>query len=128
MDPIHYSNVLRSWVLTLYEDVRPCLNDQRLSADRITPYLDRLSPDARDRVSPVGPVLQNWAVFMDPPDHTRMRKLLNPGFTSAALAEFRPKVETLVEEMIDRLVEKGAEGAEIDFIDSFAYHLPATRR
>ena len=76
----------------------------------------------------MGPVLQNWAVFMDLPDHTRMRKLLNPGFTSAALAEFRPKVETLVEEMIDRLVEKEAAGAEIDFIDSFAYHLPATRR
>ena len=90
MVPIHYSNVLRSWVLTFYEDVRPCLNDQRLSEDRITPYLDRLSPDA--------------------------------------LAEFRPKVETLVEEMIDRLVEKGAAGAEIEFIDSFAYHLPATRR
>ena len=73
-------------------------------------------------------MLQNWAVFMDPPDHTRMRKLLNPGFTSAALAEFRPKVETLVEEVIDRLVEKGAAVAEIAFIDSFAYHLPDTRR
>ena len=127
-DPIHYSNVLRSWVLTRCEDMRPCINDQRLSADRISPYLDRLSPDARDRVSTVGPMLQNWAVFMDPPDHTRMRKLLNHGFTSAALADFHPKVETLVEEMIDRLVEKGAAGAEIDFSDSFAYHLPATRR
>ena len=65
-------------------------------------------------------MLQIWAVFMDPPGHTRMRKLLNHGFTSTALAEFRPKVEVLVEEMIDRLVEKGAAGAEIDFIDSFA--------
>ena len=76
----------------------------------------------------MGPVLQNWAVFMDPPDHTRMRKLLNHGFTSTALAEFRPKVEVIVEQMIDRLVEKGAAGDEVDFIDSSAYHLPATRR
>ena len=49
-DPIHYNNVLRSCVLTSFEDVRPCLNDQRLPADRITPYLDRLSPEARDQV------------------------------------------------------------------------------
>ena len=55
-----------------------------------------------------------------------MRKLLNPGYRQRA--EFRPKVETFVEEMIDRLVEKGAAGAEIEFIDLFAYHLPATRR
>ena len=34
-DPIHYSKVLRSWVLTRCEDVRPCLNDQRRTADRI---------------------------------------------------------------------------------------------
>lgn len=125
-DPIHYSNVLRSWVLTRYDDVRPGLNDPRLSADRITPYLNRLSPDAREKVKTVGPMLQKWAVFMDPPDHTRMRKLLNHGFTSTALAEFRPKVEVIVAEMIDRLVEKGAAGEEVDFINSFAYHLPAT--
>ena len=124
-DPIHYSNILKSWVLTRYEDVRPSLNDRRLSADRISPYLARLPPEKRKKVITVGPMLQKWAVFMDPPDHTRMRRLLNHGFTSTALAEFRPKVETIVEEMIDRLVEKGSGGEEVDFINSFAYHLPA---
>lgn len=125
-DPVHYSEALRSWILTRYEDVRPSLNDMRLSADRITPYVDRLAPGERDKVKTVGPMLQKWAVFMDPPDHTRMRKLLNHGFTSTALADFQPKVRVIVERMIDQLVEKGAGGAEIDFINSFAYHLPAT--
>jgi len=124
--PVHYSHALRSWILTHYDDVRPSLNDPRLSADRISPYLDRLSEDDRDKVATVGPMLQKWAVFMDPPDHTRMRKLLNHGFTSTAIADFRPKVEIIVERMIDRLVEKGRDGTEIDFINSFAYHLPAT--
>ena len=125
-DPVHYSHALRSWILTHYDDVRPSLNDPRLSADRISPYLDQLSEDNRDKVATVGPMLQKWAVFMDPPDHTRMRKLLNHGFTSTAIADFRPKVEIIVERMIDQLVEKGGDGAEIDFINSFAYHLPAT--
>ena len=125
-DPVHYSHALRSWVLTRYEDVRPSLNDPRLSADRITPYLDKISPAERAQVRTVGPLLQKWAVFMDPPDHTRMRKLLNHGFTSTALANFQPKVAVITERMIDRLVEKGADGQEVDFINSFAYHLPAT--
>jgi cytochrome P450 len=34
-DPVHYSHALRSWILTHYDDVRPSLNDPRLSADRI---------------------------------------------------------------------------------------------
>ncbi len=125
-DPVHYSTALRSWVLTRYDDVRPSLNDPRLSADRISPYLDRISPSERERVKTVGPMLQKWAVFMDPPDHTRMRKLLNHGFTSTALNEFRPKVEIIVERMIEQLVERGADGRNVDFINSFAYHLPAT--
>jgi cytochrome P450 len=41
-DPVHHSHALRSWILTRYEDVRPGLNDPRLSADRITPYLVRI--------------------------------------------------------------------------------------
>ena len=125
-DPVHYSHALRSWILTHYDDVRPSLNDPRLSADRISPYLDRLSEDDRDKVATVGPMLQKWAVFMDPPDHTRMRKLLNHGFTSTAIADFRPKVEIIVEWMIDQLVEKGRDGTKIDFINSLSYHLPAT--
>ncbi|MEE2689263.1 MAG: cytochrome P450 [Pseudomonadota bacterium] len=125
-DPVHYSNALRSWILTRYEDVRPSLNDPRLSADRITPYLERISPSERLKVQTVGPMLQRWSVFMDPPDHTRMRKLLNHGFTSTALINFRPRVQAIVERMIDQLIAKGANGEEIDFINSFAYHLPAT--
>ena len=71
-------------------------------------------------------MLQKWSVFMDPFDHTRMRKLLNPGFTSTALINFRPQFEVIVERMIDQLVERGASGEEVNLINSFAYHLPAT--
>ena len=112
--------------MTHCDDVRPSLNDPRLSADQISPYLDRLSEDNHDKVATVDPMLQKWAVFKDPPDHTRMRKLLNHRFASPATADFRPKVEIIVERMIDQLVEKGRDDSEIDYINSFAYHLPAT--
>ena len=41
-DPVHWSENLNAWVLTRYDDVRAALNDPRLSADRITPFLDHL--------------------------------------------------------------------------------------
>ncbi len=125
-DPVHYSEPLRAWVLTRYDHVHQCLNDRRLSADRITPYLARISATEREALHTVGPMLQKWAVFMDPPDHTRMRRLLNHGFTSTALAEFEPKVKKIVERMIDRLAARAVDGTEIDFIEEFAYPLPAT--
>ncbi len=124
-DPVHRSEALGAWVLTRYDDVRATLNDPRLSADRITPYLDHLSPEKRRQVACVGPMLQRWAVFMDPPGHTRLRALMNKAFTSSALAALRPRVEAIVERLAERLVAAG-DGAEVDFIAEFAYPLPAT--
>ena len=106
--------------------MRPSLNDPRLSADRITPYLERISLDERQKVATVGPMLQKWSVFIYSPDHARMRKLHNHGFTSTALINFRRHVEVIVDRIIDQLVEKGASGEEFYFINTFAYHLPAT--
>ena len=125
-DPVHRSDAFSTWILTRYEHVRPMLNDPRFSADRISPYLDQLSPEAREKHATVGPLLQRWAVFMDPPDHTRMRKLMNQAFTSSALAKLRPRVEAIVARMVDRLVDAGARGKDVDFIEEFAFPLPAT--
>ena len=62
-DPVHWSEDLRSWVLTRYDDVRAALNDPRLSADRITPFLDHLPPDERAAIAEVGAMLGRWAVL-----------------------------------------------------------------
>lgn len=125
-DPVHWSAPIGAFLLTRYDHVRGALNNRRLSADRISPYLDHLSEAGRERVAHVGPMLQRWAVFMDPPDHTRMRKLLNHGFTSSALAELRPRVQRIVGDTLDRLVSAGAGGRDVDFVAEFAYPLPAT--
>ncbi len=125
-DPVHYSDHLGAWVLTRYDDVRAGLNDSRLSADRVTPYLDRLSPERRSEVATIGPMLQKWAVFMDPPPHTRLRRLLNNGFTSSSMEAFRPRVAAIVDRMADDLVARSADGEVVDFVGEFAWPLPAT--
>jgi cytochrome P450 len=53
------------------------MGDQRLSSDRITPFLNAQSGGARAAVQELGREVGLWAVFTDPPAHTRLRGLMN---------------------------------------------------
>jgi cytochrome P450 len=121
-EPVHWSDVLGGWVLTRYRDVRQVLNDARFSADRITPFRDHLAPDARAQVAELLKTLGIWAVFNDPPAHTRRRGLLNKAFTPRAVMALRPMVERIVTHLISRIAGRG----EMDLIAEFAYPLPAS--
>src|SRR6185312_14217744 len=59
-------------------------------------------------------------VFNDPPIHTRVRKLLAPAFAPRALAALRPRIEALVDRLLDRAQERGT----FDLIDDFAAAIP----
>lgn len=121
-DPVHWSDRLGGWVLTRYDHVRNGLRDPKLSADRIRPFIEHLSPDDRRKLEGLGHNLGLWAVFNDPPKHTRLRGLMNKAFTSRAIANLRPRVEGIVDDLIDRVIDRG----EMDVHADFAYLLPAT--
>ena len=121
-DPVHWSEALGGWVLTRYRHVRQVLNDPRFSADRITPFRDHLQPDARAQVAELLRSLGQWAVFNDPPAHTRRRALLNKAFTPRAVMALRPLIERIVAHLISRMAACG----ETDLIAAFAYPLPAS--
>lgn len=120
-DPVHWSDRLGGWMLTRYDDIRRSLRDPRLSSDRMRPFFSHLPEDARRELRDLGEHMALWAVFNDPPDHTRLRGLMNKAFTSSAVAALRPRIAELVHELVDGLLEQG----ETDFIRHFAYSLPA---
>jgi cytochrome P450 len=120
-DPIHWSRTLASWVLTRYDHVKMALNDPRFSADRISPFLDH--EKARGTaLGELGRTVGLWAVFNDPPQHTRLRAVMNRGFTSRAVESLRPRVEEIVDALLERVLPTG----RIDLIRDFAYPLPIT--
>ena len=121
-DPVHWSQVLSGWVLTRYDDCRAALSDPRLSAARLRPFFEHLPPERRTEVRGLQDTLGLWAVFVDPPDHTRLRRLLNRGFTSRAIERLIPSIEAIVDRLIDDVAGVGA----MDFIADFAYPLPAS--
>jgi cytochrome P450 len=121
-DPVHWSDVLGGWVLTRYRDVRAALFDRRLSADRITPFRDHLPRAQQGELRDLLAMLGLWAVFNDPPEHTRRRGLLNKAFTPRVVAGLRPAIAALVERLLDGVAER----QRFDLITDFAYPLPAT--
>jgi cytochrome P450 len=126
-DPVHWSPVLRGWVLTRYADVRAALFDPNLSADRITPFVATLSQAKRAQLSGLERMLTRWSVFVDPPAHTRLRGLINKAFTPRAIASLRGMISETVDRLIADFTAGIAPGGEgrVDLIEAFAYPLPA---
>lgn len=120
-DPVHWSDRLGGWILTRYDHIRQSLRDPRLSSDRMRPFFSHMPAEAQSELKDLGAHMALWAVFNDPPVHTRLRGLMNKAFTTRALQAMQPRIASIVNGLVDRLLEK--DGA--DFIHDFAYPLPA---
>lgn len=125
--PVYWSDPLSAWVVTRYHDIRNAFRDPRLSSDRIRPFIERAPAQLQDTLKPLGDHLNLWAVFTDPPDHTRLRGLMNRAFTTRAVQELRPKITRIVNGLLEdidaRIAQTG--NREFDLIHDFAYPLPA---
>ena len=121
VDPVHWSQRLNGWVITGYDDARAILTDEQISADRLTPFYEHQSDAMQKRISELIRYLNTWVAFKDPPEHTRLRTLMNKVFTRAAVRELRPAIERAVGRLLDAMAGRD----EVDFIQVFAYPLPA---
>jgi len=105
-----------AWLITRYAEARALLNDPRLSKDHAR-ALELFPPGmAGPHASPLGAHMLN----SDPPDHTRLRKLVSGVFTARAVAHLRPRIEGVVDELLDALPT----GRAVDLIEAFALPLP----
>ncbi|HXV92200.1 MAG TPA: cytochrome P450 [Pseudonocardia sp.] len=101
------------WLVTRYADVKEALTDPRLSKD----WRYTLPPEQR-AAAPGNPV--PMILLMDPPDHTRLRKLVSRSFTARRMAGLRPRVEQIAAGLLDALPA----GSTVDLMESFASPLP----
>src|SRR5262249_13401638 len=115
-DPVHLSP-LGFWVLSRYDDCVMVLRDQRFSREGFEGALEAVygSLSQEDR-------LPRSMLFRDPPDHTRLRSLVNRAFTPRVIEGLRPRIEQIVDTLLDRAHRSG--GMEV--IGDLAYPLPVT--
>lgn len=123
-DPVHRSVAARGWFLLRHADCLRLLRDERFSADdrHLAIYARRrawaIADGLVDPSEPDEPVM----LRRDPPDHTRLRRLVSKAFTPRAIARLRPRIEALTGEMLGRL----AGGGTVDLIEALAVPLPIT--
>ena len=121
-DPVHWSHQANSWILTRYDDVRFALqHDPRLTAERLSLLLAQLPREVQAEVEPLRRLLSTWMQYYDPPDHTRLRSLVNRAFTPGTLERLRPRIEAIAEDLLQAVRARG----RLDVIAEFAYPLPA---
>jgi cytochrome P450 len=112
-DPVHFSP-LGFWVLTRYDDVVAALRDPRLAKEAINAIVA-----ARIGATPT-PVTSLSMLDRDPPDHTRLRGLVNKAFTPRVVETLRPRIQALVDDLLDRVQGVGS----MDLMEQFAYPIP----
>jgi cytochrome P450 len=112
----------RVWLVTRYADVRAALADPRLHKDWAAKLT---SPDwVPDEVTRY---LNMHLLNSDPPDHTRLRKLVARAFTARRVAGLRPRVEAVTASLLDALEARVAAGEDtVDLIEGLAFPLPVT--
>ena len=92
VDPVHWCEPLKSWLVTRHKDVFHGLRDtRRLSTSREGMYAAPLLPQKRELARPLIEHINHWLLNNDPPDHTRMRKLINLAFTPRMLRRMLPR-------------------------------------
>ncbi|WP_128429072.1 cytochrome P450 family protein [Streptomyces cyaneus] len=105
-----------AWLVTRYDDVREALADPRLSLDK------RHATPGSYRGLALPPALDANLLNMDPPDHTRIRRLVGRAFTPSRIAQLRAPIRQTADRLLDALGPHGT----TDLIASYAAPLPIT--
>lgn len=116
--PVHWDRFLHSWVVTRYPDVLKVLHT--FSADR-TPTPEQLTTMNLSALNPIAKVMVKQMLFMDAPDHTRLRGLASAAFTPRRVEVLRSHIQQIADDLLDRVQARG----EMDVIADFAAPLPA---
>lgn len=115
----------RAWLLTTYDAVLEGFRDDRLSSDRLTPMIERRSPETVEVLQGTFELLQGWMVFHDPPQHQRLREPLRRAFTPRRMDQLRVRIAEIVDELLDDLTPVATDGQSVDLVADFAFPLPA---
>ena len=122
-DPVHYveTSTFRCFIVTRYDDVVAVLRDPAYSAEK---FPERMIADAMagpdQSFAALARAVSGMMLIKDPPDHTRLRALVSKAFTPRVVEGLRPRVEAIVDELLDAAAAAGG----MDAIREFAAPLP----
>jgi cytochrome P450 len=118
-DPVHLTEH-GSFLASRHAEVSLVLRDKRFGKDFVDRTLRRYGPKIMEE--PVFRSMSHWMLQQDPPDHTRLRGLVVKAFTARRVEDMRPRIQQIVDQTIDAVIDRG----HMDLIEDFAFRLPVT--
>lgn len=114
--PVYYNERMGFYVLSRYDDIFYALKKPQLfsSAQGLTPQ--------KDEIAALG--IPPTFIMMDPPDHTRLRRLITKAFTPDTVAAMEPEIRRFVVEKVEAMKHKAASDEPVDLIADIASPLP----
>jgi cytochrome P450 PksS len=119
-DPVHYCESGGYWILTRYRDVEAALRDERLSSNKKPLHINQLGSLDVKEIQNFLALTSNMISEKDPPEHTRLRKLANPGFTTRAIESWRSIIENTTDRLLDKVQNQGG----MDVVSDLSVPLP----
>lgn len=104
-----------TWIVMRYPDVQRVLRDPRFGRQSFGGSVERVFGPG-----PVTESFKRWILFMNPPDHTRIRSLVSKAFTPRATERLRASIQQVVDELIAPMAARGS----FDLVAELAYPLP----
>ena len=120
--PVTLADGHDAWLVVGYDEVRVALNHPAFSKDM---HAALATGDAVVAEGLPGPTFARHMLTVDPPDHTRLRRLVSSAFTPRRVEGLRPRVQAIVDDLLDDIAAAGPD-ARVDLIGTFAFPLPFT--
>src|SRR5438045_3093071 len=117
-DPVHWDPYLHAWVVTRYTDVLTVF--QRFSSNR-TPTPEQLNELGLSALTPLAEVMVHQMLFLDPPQHGRVRGLASKAFTPRRVEVLRSHIQDITNSLLDAVQDKG----QMEIMADLACPLPA---
>ncbi|WP_344887592.1 cytochrome P450 [Actinomadura meridiana] len=107
--PVFYHEPTRQWVISRYADVDALLRDRRLGRTylHIASHEEFGQEPEADFLKPFWDLIRAGMLDMEPPTHTRLRRLVSKAFTSRMVEDLRPTIRRLAGELVAALADKG---------------------
>ncbi len=113
----------RQWFVLGYAEAQEALRSPSFGVGERVPMLRSIRPYSQLN-DETGDTITNWVIFQDPPDHTRLRRLIARWFTPRQVEELRPRIQQLVDSLILDMHDDIAAGNTIEIMSRFCNYLP----
>jgi cytochrome P450 len=122
--PVLYHEPTDHWLISRHRDVDALLRDRRFGRTylHVAGHGEMGRPEPPPVQNPFWWLINNGILDMEPPRHTRVRRLVSKAFTPRTLEALRPKIQEITDELVDRVQGAG----EFDLIAEIAEPLPVT--